>query len=84
MPCMLLSERAADAYGEALTAYGYSVIPIPADPLLNPLVADHADTLIFRGHTTLVASETLIAQLPDDIRGRFSAAVILPMPRSTR
>ena len=74
MPHILLSRRAYDAYADALAAYGYTAVPLDADPTLPALNADHADTLIFRAHTTLLAAKPLIDSLPEPLRDRFIAA----------
>ncbi len=76
---LLLHHQAAERFGERLRAYGFTAVPLPSEPRLNPIVASHADTLIFDGLSAPILNEAYAQKLPSAVREKCVTVSASPM-----
>ena len=77
---LLLGEPAYARYADELRLRGYAPVSLPPDPRLNPIVASHADTLIFECIGRLVMNSEYLSRLalPDRLRERIEPSEDFP------
>lgn len=76
MVYILINEKYEKRFSSVLLDAGFFAIPLPCDNRLNPIVAAHADTLIFS--EALIINQYYLARLPEFLHGSFTAVDMTP------